>query len=68
MRQDSKSKIDRRDLLRALGMGAGAAAAPVALVTEAHAQSEKSDDKRKARYNANSEDVKSFYRTNHYPK
>jgi hypothetical protein len=68
MKQDSKSKIDRRDVLRALGVGAGAVAAPVALVTKAHAQSEKSDDKRKAQYNANSEDVKSFYRVNHYPK
>ena len=68
MKQDSKSKIDRRDVLRALGVGAGAAATPVALVTEAQAQSEKSDDKRKTRYNANSEDVKSFYRVNHYPK
>ena len=67
MRQDKKSKIDRRDLLRALGVGAGAAAAPVALVTQAHAE-EKSDDKRKARYNGNSEDVKSFYRVNNYPK
>jgi hypothetical protein len=68
MTQDNKGKIDRRDLLRALGVGAGAAASPVALVTEAQADSGTSDEKRKARYDANSEDVKAFYRVNRYPK
>jgi hypothetical protein len=68
MTQDNKGKIDRRDLLRALGVGAGAAATPVALVTEAQADSGTGDEKRKARYDANSEDVKAFYRVNHYPK
>jgi hypothetical protein len=68
MRQDRKTTIDRRDLLRALGVGAGAAAAPVALTGEAHAESEAADEKRKSRYNANSDDVKSFYRVNNYPK
>ena len=66
MRQDNKAKIDRRDLLRVLG--AGAAASPVALVSEAQADSGTSDEKRKARYDANSDDVKAFYRVNHYPK
>jgi hypothetical protein len=66
MKQDNKVKIDRRDLLRVLG--AGAAASPVALVTEAKADSGTSDDKRKARYQADSDDVKAFYRVNHYPK
>jgi hypothetical protein len=68
MKQDDKAKIDRRDLLRALGIGAGAAASPLALVTEAEADAGTSDEKRKARYQANSEDVKAFYRVNHYPK
>jgi len=68
MKQSNKAKIDRRDLLRALGVGAGAAASPVALVTEARADSGTNDEKRKARYDANSEDVKAFYRVNHYPK
>jgi hypothetical protein len=68
MTQDSNVKIDRRDLLRALGMGAGAAASPVALAAQAHADSGTSDDKRKARYDANSDDVTAFYRVNHYPK
>ena len=66
MKQDNKAKIDRRDLLRVLG--AGAAASPVALVSEAQADSGTGDEKRKARYDANSEDVKAFYRVNHYPK
>lgn len=68
MKQGNKAKIDRRDLLRALGAGAGAVASPVALVTEARADSGTNDEKRKARYDANSEDVKAFYRVNHYPK
>jgi len=68
MKQDDKANIDRRDVLRALGIGAGAAANPLALVTEAQADAGTSDEKRKARYQANSEDVKAFYRVNHYPK
>ena len=68
MTQDNKVKIGRRDLLRALGVGAGAAASPVALAGQARADSGTSDDKRKARYDANSDDVKAFYRVNHYPK
>jgi hypothetical protein len=68
MKQNNKTKIDRRDLLRALGVGAGAVASPVALVTQAQADSGTSDEKRKPRYDANSEDVKAFYRVNHYPK
>ncbi len=66
MKQEGKAKIGRRDFLRVLG--AGAAATPAVLVTEAHADSENSDEKRKARYKADSKDVKAFYRVNHYPK
>ena len=68
MKQGNKAKIDRRDLLRVLGVGAGAAASPVALMGEAQADAGTSDEKRKTRYDANSEDVKAFYRVNHYPK
>jgi hypothetical protein len=68
MRQDSKVQVDRRDLLRSLGISASAAVTPAALVTEAKADSESNDEKRKARYNANSADVKAFYRVNNYPK
>jgi hypothetical protein len=65
MRRES---IDRRDLLRALAVGAGAAVTSGTLVAEARADSESNDEKRKARYNANSADVKAFYRVNSYPK
>ena len=68
MKSDGKTKLGRRDFLRVLGAGAGAAAAPAALVTEAQAGSENNDEKRKARYQANTADVKAFYRVNQYPK
>jgi hypothetical protein len=63
----AESKIGRRDFLRALGAGAGVAATPAALVSEAEAQTENNDEKRKARYKADSADVKAYYRVNHYP-
>jgi len=68
MKQDSKAKVGRRDFLRVVGIGAGAAITPAVLVAEAHADSETNDEKRKARYKADSADVKAFYRVNHYPK
>ena len=67
MKQDSKAKVGRRDFLRVLGVSAGAAVTPAVLISEAHADSETNDEKRKARYKADSEDVKAFYRVNHYP-
>ena len=66
MKQQDKSKVGRRDFLRAMGAGAGlavTAAAPIA--TEAVA-AESDADKKKARYKE-SEHVKSFYRVNRYP-
>jgi hypothetical protein len=67
MKQEGKPKVGRRDFLRVLGVGAGAAMTPAVLTGEAHADSESNDDKRKARYKADSADVKAFYRVNHYP-
>ena len=66
MKQDSNAKVDRRDLLRALG--AGAVVLPSAQVSEAQAYSESNDEKRKTRYKADSEHIKAFYRVNNYPK
>ncbi len=64
----TERKVGRRDFLRALGVGAGAAAAASApLVQEAAADSESNDEKRKARYQANSPDVQAYYRVNRYP-
>jgi hypothetical protein len=67
MKDDGKAKFGRRDFLRALGVGAGAAVAPVAATLPAKADSESGDERRKARYDANSADVKAYYRVNQYP-
>ncbi len=68
MKQQNNGTIDRRALLWTLSAGASAAAAPATLSTEANADSENNDEKRKARYKADSNDVKAFYRVNSYPK
>ena len=68
MKTDSKANLARRDFLRVLGAGAGVAATPAILTTEAKADSENNKEKRKARYRADSDDVKTFYRVNRYPK
>jgi hypothetical protein len=65
--QDKKSKVGRRDFLRAMGAGAGLAVTAAApLATEA-AATESDADKKKARYQANSTDVQTFYKVNRYP-
>jgi hypothetical protein len=64
---DKKSKVGRRDFLRAMGAGAGLAVTAAApLATEAAAW-ESDADKKKARYQANSTDVQTFYKVNRYP-
>ena len=68
MKEREKEKLGRRDFLRAMGAGAGVAVTAAApLITEA-AASESDADKKKTRYQANSTDVQSYYRTNRYPK
>jgi len=68
MKEQKKENLGRRDFLRAMGAGAGlAVTAGAPLATEAMA-AESDADKRKARYQANSADVQSYYRTNRYPK
>jgi len=65
MKVERKTTLGRRQFLRALGLGAAVtAAAPLA--TEAIADSETNDEKRKSRYRE-TEDVKAFYRVNRYP-
>jgi hypothetical protein len=61
------SKLGRRDFLRALGVGATAAAAAAPLAGGARADTETNDEKRKARYQE-TEHVKTFYRVNRYPR
>ena len=65
MEAERKATLGRRHFLRALGVGAAAGAAPP-LATEAVADSESNDEKRKARYR-DSDEVKTFYRVNRYP-
>ncbi len=44
-----------------------AAAAATPMADQARADSESNDEKRKARYQANSREVQTFYRVNRYP-
>ena len=67
MKTKPKANLARRNFLRALGAGAGVAVTPAALVTEAKADSESDNEKRKARYKADSAEVKTFYSVNRYP-
>ncbi len=57
--------LARRDFLHALGAGAAVAAAGP-LATEAKADNESNDEKRKSRYRV-TDDVKAYYRVNRYP-
>ena len=66
MKAGDKAKVGRRDFLRVLGAGVGAAAAVGSLPTSARADSETNDEKRKSRYRE-TEHVKTFYRVNGYP-
>lgn len=68
MKPEPKTKLGRREFLRALGAGAGVAAVSAApLATQAAADSENNDEKRKARYKADSASVQTYYRVNRYP-
>jgi len=66
MKQENKSKVGRRDFLRAMGAGAGLAVTAVGpLATEA-AAAESDAEKKKARYKE-TDHVKTYYRVNRYP-
>jgi hypothetical protein len=69
MKTEKKEKtVARRDFLRVLGLGAGAAVTAAGpLVQEAAADSEPNNDKRRSRYKADSPDVQAYYRVNRYP-
>jgi hypothetical protein len=67
MKQNDKSKVGRRDFLRAMGAGAGVAVTAAApLATEAVAE-EADAERKKARYKE-TEHVKTFYKVNRYPR
>ena len=57
----------RRDLLRVLTAGVGAAAAGSAPIAVAATRGTDADKRQRARYQPNSPDVQSFYRVNRYP-
>jgi len=67
MSDKKKASVGRRDFLRKVGLGAVGAGATLAtpLVGSAHADSENSDEKRKARYKE-TDHVKAYYRVNRY--
>jgi hypothetical protein len=68
MKRQRSNTLGRREFLRTLGAGATvAAAASTSLTGEARADTESNDEKRKARYQANSAEVQTFYRVNRYP-
>ncbi|MGB5180727.1 MAG: formate dehydrogenase [Xanthobacteraceae bacterium] len=59
--------LGRRDLLRVLAAGAGAAAASAPNLAAAATHSGDADKKQRARYQADSPEVQTFYRVNRYP-
>ncbi len=64
-----KAAMRRRDVLRGLGVGAGAAVAGSAVLVEpAAAAGVSNEEKRKARYQPDLADVQNYYRVNRYPK
>ena len=65
--KNPKTIIRRRDLLRLGIAGVAAAAANTAVSEPASAAPVDLGAKRKARYQANSPEVKDFYRVNKYP-
>jgi hypothetical protein len=67
MKPKHVATVGRRDFLRVLAAGAGAAATAAQFTGEAAAGSESDQEKRKPRYRE-SEHVRAYYRVNRYPK
>ena len=67
MKERPKTMVRRRDLLGVVLAGAGAAVASSVTSVSAPAKSVDLKDKRKARYQADSAEVRNFYRVNSYP-
>jgi hypothetical protein len=65
MKTQGRMAIGRRKFLFSAGMTAATVAAP-SLSTEAKADTESNDEKRKARYKL-TDHIKAYYRVNHYP-
>jgi hypothetical protein len=67
MKERPKTTVRRRDLLGLALAGAGALVAEAVTAEPAAAKSVDLKDKRRARYQANSAEVRNFYRVNSYP-
>ena len=67
MSKHLQATIGRRDMLRALTAGAIAATSAAAPLSPAQAEAESKINKGRARYQANSSEVQTFYRVNRYP-
>ena len=67
MKRQDKTKLGRRDFLRAMGAGAGLAVTAATPLATGAAASESDAERKKARYQPNSSDVQSFYKVNRYP-
>jgi len=65
MKQAEQANVARRDLLRVLAAGAGAAVATAAPLGDDAAAAPTEAEKRKARYHE-TEHVKTYYRVNRY--
>ena len=66
MTEQIKSKVGRRNFLRALGAGAGLAVTAAAPLATGAVAAESDADKKKARYKE-TDHVKAYYRVNRYP-
>jgi hypothetical protein len=67
MKHNAKRNVRRRDLIRVTIAAAGATIASTLLPERAPAKPVNMKDKRRARYQANSAEVRDFYRVNSYP-
>jgi hypothetical protein len=67
MKERPKAIVSRRDLLGLALAGTGAAVANAVALEPAAAKSIDLEGKRKARYQANSAEIRDFYRVNSYP-
>jgi len=67
MKEQDKAKLGRRDFLRAVGAGAGVAVTSAAPLATTAVAAESDAEKKKARYQPNSTDVQSYYKSNRYP-
>jgi hypothetical protein len=66
MKQQDKSKLGRRDFLRAMGAGAGLAVTAAAPLATGAAAAESEAEQKKARYKK-TDHVKAYYKVNRFP-